>query len=190
MRKRPLWTVVEALDRNYYRVRGPQGRISVVQLFECSDCSTLVMRKGDICTSCAIEKQKEQKRVDGAIRLQQCLKVTSKRRYAMQVLASPEWRDRKKINALYEEAERLTAETGIVHHVDHIYPIQGIISCGLHVHQNLRVLPATENCSKSNGHPMHESPALASFIKEYGEAGFRKWIGWFRRELKFISGEI
>lgn len=44
--------------------------------------------------------------------------------------------------------------------VDHYYPLQGIVCCGLHVHHNLRVIPASQNCSKSNEHPMDSSPAL------------------------------
>lgn len=69
-------------------------------------------------------------------------------------------RDRQAISSIYKEAKRLTRETGIAHHVDHIYPIKGALCCGLHVHQNLRVLQAVENIAKSNTHPLDESPAL------------------------------
>ena len=74
--------------------------------------------------------------------------------------AAPAWRDRAAISSVYREAKRITLETGILHHVDHIYPIKGLLSCGLHVHQNLRVLEASENIAKSNTHPLGESPAL------------------------------
>lgn len=82
------------------------------------------------------------------------------RRRSIAALAKPKWRDVRAIKAIYDEAKRLTKETGITHHVDHYYPLQGIVSCGLHVHNNLRVITASENCSKSNEHPMGESPAL------------------------------
>lgn len=48
---------------------------------------------------------------------------------------------------LHEEAKRLTAETGIEHHVDHIIPIK---HGGFHHHENLQVLPANVNLAKSS----------------------------------------
>lgn len=69
--------------------------------------------------------------------------------------ASPIWRDKAKIRAVYTERDRLIKETGIEHHVDHDIPLNGIDKatgehnvCGLHVHNNLKPIPANDNVNK------------------------------------------
>lgn len=74
------------------------------------------------------------------------------RRFA-KAKATPPWADLNKIAAIYEEAARISRETGIVHHVDHIYPLKGKTMCGLHVETNLQILAGTENLSKGNRLP-------------------------------------
>jgi hypothetical protein len=73
-------------------------------------------------------------------------------RRARVIRSTPPWADLEKIRTLYKEAARLTVETGIPHHVDHVIPLQSKWVCGLHVHTNLQILPAAENLSKSNRH--------------------------------------
>lgn len=66
------------------------------------------------------------------------------------IAITPKWADHHQIKEKYQESKRITVETGIVHHVDHIVPIKGTKVCGLHTHENLRVIPASLNVSKSN----------------------------------------
>ncbi|WP_157694911.1 hypothetical protein [Caballeronia fortuita] len=71
-------------------------------------------------------------------------------RQAAKLKATPFWSERDKIVALYTEARRITEETGIEHHVDHIVPLRGKAVCGLHVLANLRVITADQNKRKAN----------------------------------------
>jgi hypothetical protein len=71
-------------------------------------------------------------------------------RKARKLNATPPWADLAAIKKFYAEARRLERETGVKHHVDHIVPLQSSVVCGLHVQNNLRVLPAFDNLSKHN----------------------------------------
>ena len=71
-------------------------------------------------------------------------------RRAAQIKATPAWADVKSVKALYVKAAELTKTTGILHHVDHIIPLVSGVVAGLHVPDNLRVIPAYDNQSKSN----------------------------------------
>ena len=67
--------------------------------------------------------------------------------------ASPPWRgaiERAQIQEFYDVAKCLSVQTGVKHHVDHIMPIKGVASSGLHVPWNLQILTASENCAKKN----------------------------------------
>ena len=64
--------------------------------------------------------------------------------------ATVRWANFEKIKDIYEKAMKLTKETGIQHHVDHIIPINSKYVCGLHVEYNLQILTEQENLSKSN----------------------------------------
>ena len=59
----------------------------------------------------------------------------------------PAWADHDKIRAFY----RLAAEFSklyVPHHVDHIVPLNGELVSGLHVENNLQVIPAQDNLRK------------------------------------------
>lgn len=73
----------------------------------------------------------------------------AKRRSAL-MLATPQWADCNAVLAFYEQAQLVSASTGVVHHVDHIVPLTSKHVCGLHCEANLQVLPGGDNISKSN----------------------------------------
>lgn len=61
---------------------------------------------------------------------------------------TPAWADKSAINKIYIEAVRMTRETGRMHHVDHIIPINGKTVSGLHWEGNLQILLKEENLTK------------------------------------------
>lgn len=73
----------------------------------------------------------------------------AKRRTA-QLRRTPPWANMDAIRAFYVEAQRITQETGRPYHVDHIIPLQGRLVSGLHVQNNLQILPGSENSKKRN----------------------------------------
>lgn len=71
-------------------------------------------------------------------------------RNAAKLRATPAWADLSAIRLIYEIAATLTASTGEPWHVDHVVPLRHPLVCGLHTHQNLQPLRATDNIAKSN----------------------------------------
>jgi site-specific DNA-cytosine methylase len=75
-------------------------------------------------------------------------------RHVKKLKARPSWLTMiqlVQIQEFYEIAKARSYQTGIVHHVDHIVPLQGKNVSGLHVPWNLQILTASDNCSKRNG---------------------------------------
>lgn len=72
------------------------------------------------------------------------------RRRALKKHATVAWANHEKILEIYRQCVRLSEETGIEHHVDHIIPLTSKFICGLHVETNLQILTASENSSKLN----------------------------------------
>jgi 5-methylcytosine-specific restriction endonuclease McrA len=55
--------------------------------------------------------------------------------------------EKEQVLAIYSESRRLTKETGIQHHVDHIKPLA---KGGRHHPSNFQILTAEENLKKSD----------------------------------------
>lgn len=74
---------------------------------------------------------------------------------AQKLQATPPWAHRYRhiYAAIYAECQYITKLTGIPHHVDHIFPLKGKTSCGLHVPWNLRIVSARINLLKGNKPP-------------------------------------
>jgi len=69
---------------------------------------------------------------------------------ARKLRATPIWVNWEEIKHIYWLCNFISEITGVLHHVDHIHPLQGENICGLHVHTNLQILTAEENLSKGN----------------------------------------
>lgn len=67
--------------------------------------------------------------------------------------AMPVWANTDKISRIYKACAAVTRVTGVMHHVDHFYPLKSDFVCGLHNEFNLRIITASDNLSKSNSLP-------------------------------------
>lgn len=77
-------------------------------------------------------------------------RASGARRDAAKRKATPAWADETAMLVIYERARELTLNTGILHHVDHIVPMNSPLVCGLHCEANLQILVSTANISKGN----------------------------------------
>lgn len=78
--------------------------------------------------------------------------IVAKRR-ADRIQRTPAWLTGEQLTAmdkLYKQAAWLTRITGVKWHVDHIVPLKGKNVSGLHIPNNLQVIPARENLKKGN----------------------------------------
>ncbi len=84
----------------------------------------------------------------------------SAKRHAAKLQRIPKWLTKSdwiEIKWAYQIAKDLTKETGLVHEVDHIIPLQGKNISGLHCPQNLQILTKKENNTKNNKFPYTRS---------------------------------
>lgn len=72
------------------------------------------------------------------------------KRRALKLMATPAWANNSKIKEIYKKAKDMEIRDGIKYHVDHIFPLQSPILCGLHCEDNLQILTEDENRRKYN----------------------------------------
>lgn len=66
---------------------------------------------------------------------------------------TPSWlsaEDKRNMRKIYVFAAEMSRAYGFEWHVDHIYPLHGKLISGLHMPENLQVIPASANRQKSN----------------------------------------
>lgn len=117
-------------------------------------------RKGGLqrrCKKCRIEAQAEyratekgravQPRYRRSAKGQLSTEMYARRRAELIFRATPPWANLDMIKWFYDEADRRTKDTGIVHQVHHVVPLMQVGShvCGLHVHTNLEILTEEEH---------------------------------------------
>lgn len=88
------------------------------------------------------QRARDRRREKQPHRKAKCALRRARKKQALVALTAAE---HLRINALYAEAARRTAETGIVHHVDHDVPLA---LGGAHHPDNLLVVPAAINLAK------------------------------------------
>jgi hypothetical protein len=95
-----------------------------------------------------LAKQKEYRTKNRAKRT-----ALENKRRAAKLQRTPKWLTKQhflQMDLFYEAANSLTKELGIRFEVDHIVPLLGKNSSGLHVPWNLQVITKAENMSKGN----------------------------------------
>ena len=73
-----------------------------------------------------------------------------RRYFASKLNATPAWANQFFIKEIYHLAHLRTKIMGFRWHVDHIVPLRSKLVCGLHVENNLQVIPAIQNLKKHN----------------------------------------
>ena len=74
----------------------------------------------------------------------------NRKRELLQISRVPKSANFESIVRIYEDAKRISEETGVPHDVDHIVPLQGKLVAGFHAEWNLRIITSSENRKKHN----------------------------------------
>ena len=116
----------------------------------CGSCEKYVSTWG--CAPCAIKSGLEKLNNEELMKPYRTKEKVSNKTYRYRskkfseaLILTPE--EHQRILFIYKECAIITEKTGVLHHVDHIYPIS---KGGLHHPDNLQILTATENIRKGN----------------------------------------
>lgn len=99
------------------------------------------------------QRQIEKERARGRERVQRVpykYLANTRLRQAIKLRATPAWANKFFMEEAYHLAALRSKVFGFPWEVDHIVPLRGKTVCGLHVHHNLQVIPASHNMSKGN----------------------------------------
>lgn len=145
----------EKCDRtNYSRLEAiEQGKKTYQVKKPCKNCGSFeryVSSKG--CVPCAIKRGLEKLNNDELMKPYRTKEKVNNKTYKYRSKkfgseCSLTKEEHKRILQIYKECSKITEETGILHHVDHIHPIS---KGGKHHPDNLQILTASENIRKGN----------------------------------------
>jgi len=149
--------------RDEITIRQTRTRIAVLEK-KCSTCKQIkashLFGKKDVpdglTSQCKKCKNVEYKRNN----MGRVLEQTSRRKAHIK-RATPSWVVPDQLRPFYESAVLFSSSTGIKHHVDHKIPLRGKLVSGLHVPDNLQVIPASANLRKSNKLENHVNAFLS-----------------------------
>jgi hypothetical protein len=127
----------------------------------CRECLRDWRRANPKSNRCSLQKRRQipevrarelasERKCRKAPHRQAALAATVAARRAAQKQRTPKWADLKEIRKFYDLSHWMTKVTGIEHHVDHEIPLNGKLVSGLHIAENLRVLPGPENLAKGS----------------------------------------
>lgn len=138
-RCKACWVLKKREERALYPKRGKEAtqRCRVKQQAENELLFRLKNRE-------AQQRQREKEQLDDLVKYNAKWAHRAQLRRARKLQATPKWACLKAINEVYMKA------SSIGYHVDHIIPLRHPLVCGLHVENNLQILPPLENLKKSN----------------------------------------
>ena len=129
-----------------------EGRKFYISASACKKCGCVIKYTSAYSCHFCSKQNGYKKLMSGALKHYETPETVSNRTYryrsrkqSQQPILTKE--ENQRITEIYKECRRISEETGIPHHVDHIIPIS---KGGKHHPDNLQILTAEENIRKSN----------------------------------------